>query len=514
MKKIIIKISVISCLFMGTMSCEDFLELDNPNDITADVFFETPEQVQLAVNTLYASFTAVMGDTENGVFVLNVRGDDAKLVEGAFESQVVFDFYNNTPQTGITDGLFSGFYTVIFRANTVLANMDKADWSGNEALRASLAAEAHFFRGIGYFYLAYMFGQVPVVTDIEGFDNAKASSIGEVYDQAIADLQLAKAGLPAVQQDAGRATKGAATGFLGKTYLYRAGYLGEDNYYALAATEFKEVIDMGIYRLVDKYEDNFTAANENNEESLFELQYLFNPSLGTPTQGRPFNSVPGIAGEIYLTPSEWLMETMGQERTVNDEYDPRYLQTIYFFGGLPLFSVPFEFLGDGLSCQNGQGVGSGDGSNTEGGWWRKYLNVNLSCPPGLSGRDPDNNERIMRYADILLMYAEAVVMSGGNMAEAVAAVKQVRDRANLPVKTYANNNELMEEIRHQRVVEFAYESMRYFDLLRWGMLKEALMEHGFETQAANYDPVQDKYFPIPVEEVNNNPNVEQNDPWK
>ncbi len=514
MRKITIKILILTCLLIGMMSCEDFLELKNPNDITADVFFETPEQVQQAVNTLYSSFTAVTGDTEGSVFVQNVRGDDAELVDGAFESQVVFDFYNNTPQTGITDGLFSGFYTVIFRANTVLANMDKADWSGNEALKESLAAEAYFFRGVGYFYLAHMFGQVPVVTDIEGFDNAKAGSIGEVYDQAVADLEIAKAGLPATQQDAGRATKGAATGFLGKTYLYRAGYLGEDSYYAIAATEFKEVMDMGIYGLVTNYEDNFTAVNENNQESLYELQYLYNPSLETPTQGRPFNSVPGIAGEIYLTPSAWLMETMGQERTINGEYDPRYLQTVYFYGGLPLFGVPYENLGDGLSCQNGQGVGSGDGSNTTGGWWRKYLNVNLSCPVGLTGRDPDNNERIMRYADILLMYAESVVMANGNMAEAEAAVKQIRDRANLPVKTYANPNDLMEEIRHQRVMEFAYESMRYFDLLRWGMLKQALMEHGFEAQAANYNEVQDKYFPIPVEEINNNPSLEQNDPWK
>ena len=514
MKNIFIKIAVITGLFVVTMACEDFLDLKNPNEITADVFFETPEQVQQAVNTLYASFTSVLGDEEGSIFVFNVRGDDAQLSDGAFESQTVFAFYNNTPQTGITDGLFSGFYTVIFRANTVLANMDKADWSGNEDQREGLTAEAHFFRGVSYFYLAHMFGQVPVVTQVGEFDAPKAASIGEVYDQAIADLQRAKEGLPAEQQNVGRATQGAATGFLGKTYLYRASYLGEETYYAQAAQEFKEVMDMRMYGLVENYEDNFTAANENNQESLFELQYLYNPALETPTQGRPFNSVPGIAGEIYLTPSAWLMETMGQERTVDGEYDPRYLQTVYFFGGLPLFSVPYENLGDGISCQNGQGVGSGDGSTTEGAFWRKYLNVNLGCPPGITGSSPNNNERVLRYADILLMYAEAVVMSGGNMADAAAAVKQVRDRANLPEKTYASGEALMEEIRHQRVVEFAYENMRYFDLIRWNMLEEALMEHGFEDQAANYNPEQDRYFPIPVEEINNNPNLEQNEAWR
>lgn len=503
------------------ISCDnDFLDLQNPNDITAATFFETQDQVQQAVNTLYPAMVGVRLSEGGGVFQQNARSGEAQITSGAFDVQVSYYNFQNTPESGSTDALWESLYTMIYRANTILANMDRVDWSGGEELQVNLTAEIHFFRGLGYSYLAYLYGQVPIVTKPaeteEEFHPVKAESVGAVYDQAIADLLIAKAGLPEVQVDPGRATKGAAIGFLGKTFMYRAGYLGEENYYALAAAEFKEVIDMGIYELVRNYEDNFTAANENNEESLFELQLLFNPGLETPTQGRPFNSVPGIGFEIFLRPSDWLMTTMGQEKTVNGEFDPRYLQTVYFDGGLPLFGVPYDQLGDGIGCEGGKGAGGApDGSSSRvGGWWRKYLNVNLSCEPVLTGSEPGNNERILRYADILLMYAEAVVMSEGNIAEAANAITQVRDRANLPERSFVNGEQLMEEIRHQRIMEFAYENTHYFDLIRWGTLGEALRDHGTSTQVASYDPLKHKYFPIPTDEINNNLNLEQNEAWQ
>ena len=196
-------------------------------------------------------------------------------------------------------------------------------------------------------------------------------------------------------------------------------------------------------------------------------------------------------------------------------YDPRYLQSVYFNDGLPLFGVPYNQLGDGLSVEGGGMVGGApDGSSsTEGGWWRKYLNVHEPYEPAI-GHGGDNNERILRYADILLMYAEAEVMAGGSLADAAAAVQEVRDRANLPNKTFANGNALMQEIIHQRIVEFAYENMLYFDLIRWNLLGDYIQDHGTDAQKENYDPVKHKYFPIPYSEIINNTNVEQNDPWR
>jgi len=518
--KFILRIFVTIVVFVMTSCEDDFLDLQNPNQIAAAAFFETPDQVQQAVNTLYPAMVGVRLSEDGGVFQQNARSGEAEITSGAFDVQVNYYNFQNTPESGSTDEIWTSLYTIVYRANTILANLDRTDWTGNEELQTSLTAETHFFRGLAYFHLAFMYGQVPIVTKPaeteEEFNPVKAESVGAVYDQAIADLQIAQAGLPEVQDDEGRATKGAATGFLGKTYLYRAGYLGEENFYDLAAAEFKEVIDMGIYSLVDEYEDNFTAANENNEESLFELQLDFNPGLEIPVQARPFNSVPGIGFEIFLRPSEWLMTTMAEEKTVNGEFDPRFLQTVYFNDGLPLFGVPYDELGDGISCDGGVGVGGApDGSSsTEGGWWRKYLNVDLGCEPVHTGNEPENNERILRYADILLMYAEAVVMSGGDLSAAADAVSQVRERANLATKTFASSEVLMEEIRHQRIMEFAYENIHYFDLIRWNMLGEALQDHGTETQVASYDPEKHKYFPIPADEINNNSNLEQNLPWQ
>lgn len=501
-------------LILSISSCEqDFLETENPNDITSGTFFRTPKQVQQAVNTLYPAAGAI-----RALFEQNARGGDAELTSGAFDVQIAYFNFQSTPQSGNSDGMYEGIYSMIYRANTILANMEKADWADNAELKTELEAETLFFRGLGYFYLAHLFGTVPIVTkpaaNDEEFNPVKAASVDEVYDQAIADLKIAKEGLPVKQNDAGRATKGAAAGFLGKTYLYRAGYLGQDNFKALAAAEFRSIMDSGIYGLVDHYEDNFTGVNENNKESVFELQLGFNGGIGTPTQHRSFNSIPGIGFEIFLRPSKWLMTTMAAEKTIDNKYDPRYLQTVYFNDGLPLFGVPYNQLGDGISCNNGVSAGGlPDGSSsTQGGWWRKYLNVNLGCEPAVSEeRGSDNNERIMRYADILLMYAESVAPT--DLAAANAALLLVRNRAHLPVKTFTAAT-IQEEIRKQRVMEFTYENMLYFDLIRWGLLRAALDDHGTATQRENYDEVKHRYFPIPSSEINNNTNMEQNDAWK
>jgi hypothetical protein len=109
------------------------------------------------------------------------------------------------------------------------------------------------------------------------------------------------------------------------------------------------------------------------------------------------------------------------------------------------------------------------------------------------------------------MYAEAVAEA--DPAAANDALTQIRSRANLPVKTFSGSA-LIDEIRHQRMVEFAYENMHYFDLIRWGTLGDELQAHGTEPQIENYDPVKHKYFPIPTSEINNNTNLEQNDAWK
>jgi hypothetical protein len=510
MKIIKNRIIIVITIMLIAVSCDDdFLDGQNPNEITADVFFQNATEVEQAVNTLYNSIRE-----SRSTFMENARSGENNMAGASFQTLLNYYNFGSSPQDGDTDAPWSVAYNTIFRANTILENIDNADFGGDEVSKQRLLSETYFFRGLSYFQLAHMYGKVPIVLSTpvqpEDFNPPAATTFEEVWNQAITDLQLAKVGLPPVgQTGSGRVTKGTATGFLGKAYLYRAGYLNETENYALAAAQFKEVIDSGEYALVDNYVDNFTSSNENNSESLYEFQMLFNASQETPVQGRPFNSVPGVGFEIFLRPSDWLMTEMALERTVDGEFDPRYLETVYFNDGLPLFGVPYNELGDGITCEGG---GAPDGSSdTAGGWWRKYLNVDQSCPPILLGLDPDNNERVLRYADILLMYAEAVVMASGDINAALDALNTVRGRANLA--DFSNTAGLEDEIKHQRILEFTYENMRYFDLIRWGELITFFQANGVPAQRGNVAE-KHKYFPIPVLEVLTNENLDQSEPWK
>ncbi len=588
--KLFKKIFVAAFLIVFAGCNEDFLDLTDPNAITTGSFWSSPADAEAAIVTLYPTFNALWDGAPPSS---NLRGDEVALAATDFAQFNQFYTFVNTPVNGISDEFWFNAYTLIFRVNTILKEMENIEFS-DPLQKELLTAEALFFRGAAYFRLAHLYGLVPIVLQPaeseEEFNNPKASTIEEVWDQAINDLMAAKDVLPEDRDLPGQVTKGAVMGFLGKLYLYRAGYLGDNSYYGLAATEFKELIDMGKYGLVDNWLDNFLSENENNVESIYEAQYDVFSGSYSATQPRPGNaSVPGISGEIVSKPSEWIFFEMTKEMTVDGEMDTRLLNTLYFEGGLPLFGVDFADLGDGLVCGSGDGGGGGgdgldcweedltgedgfwvsaveelvpgaaivevmlmgcwdpvaeteyenitvtvdqgcrlvfnawdeellgngcaassDGGNFDG-WFRKYLPVDLACY--LDG-PAVNNERILRYADILLMYAEALVMSGGFLTDAADAVNQVRQRVNLEVLTFADADELMDEIEHQRVMEFVLEGTRYYDLIRWGTLVETLDAHGFPDGASNINFEKHKYFPIPLGEVNANELLDQNPLWE
>lgn len=588
---------ILTVIIVTASACsDDFLNLTDPNSITTDSFWSSPEDAEAAIVTLYPTFNALY---DGAAEASNLRSDAVKLAAPDFAQFNQFYTFINTPINGISDDFWNEAYALIFRVNTILKQMELIEFS-DQARKDKVRAEALFFRGAAYFRLAHMYGQVPIVLEPAEseaqFNNPISNTHEAVWDQAVADLQIAKAGLPVDAAQPGRVTKGAATGFLGKLYLYRAGYLADNSYYGRAATEFQEVIDLNKYGLVSNWLDNFTATNENNEESIYEAQYDLFTGAYEATQPRPGNaSVPGISGEIISKPSEWIFNEMSAETDLNDEMDVRLLNTIYFEGGNTLFGVAFADIGDGLVCGSGQGSSGGGGGCTESweedltgqagywdavvaevtpgatitevklegcykassdsetenifvtldlgcrlvfdnfteeligngceasndggnldGWFRKYLPVSLSCytdGPAL------NNERILRYADILLMHAEAVVKSGGAISDAIEDVNAIRARADLPIDVDRNGDPLtadniMAEIEHQRVMEFTLEGHRYYDLIRWGNLVERLNAHGFPDGASNVDVNKHKYYPYPVGEVNSNEMIEQNPLWR
>ncbi len=599
MKKIKFIRKIITLIFLFTVSScsNDWLEIENPNSITSGSFFSTDDDFVMAVNTLF-------GDTEGGFNELwyggseasNLRSDAIALAAVDFAQFAQYYSFNNDASNGISDDIWSDAYSTIFKANTILKQMDSYQFTDPD-LAVSLNAQIHFFRGASFFRIAHAYGTGPIPLDpaeTEDQFNVAAETAENLYAQAIQDLTIAKTNLPSEQEEVGRPTKGAATAFLGKLYLYRAGYLNDDSSYGLAASEFEEIITTGGYSLTENWLDNFVASTENNSESIYEAQYDVYSGSYNATQQRPGTaSVPGISGEIVFKPSEWIFEEMSKELDNDSLYDVRLLRTLYFEGGLPLFGVNFADLGDGLVCASGGGgeddsgggldcweedftgedsywtsaiadlypdaritevmlngcwdpvaeseyenvtvkldrgcsvvfnhweesiIGNGCEASNDGGsfsgWLRKYLSEDLACYPV----NNVNNERIIRYADILLMYAEANFKAGGNISASIDAVNLIRERANLPASVDSNGNALdatniMDEIEHQRVMEFVMEGTRYYDMIRWGVLKERLQAHGFPDGAATLDEEKHKYFPIPVGEVLYNELIDQNPLW-
>ncbi len=594
--KIYNKIIIAVLLAVTTACSDDFLDLTDPNAITSGNFWSSTADVEAAIVTLYPTFNSLWNGAPEA---LNLRSDAVALAATDFAQFNQYYTFVNTPQNSVTDDFWYDAYTIIFRVNTILQQMEGIEFS--DAVQKDLmTAEVLFFRGMAYFRLAHLYGKVPIVLEPAAeesqFNNPAADTHEAVWQQAIDDLTAAKAGLPTERELPGQVTWGAATGFLGKLYLYRAGYLNDPSSYGLAVTEFQEIIDSGIYGLVSDWMDNFLSGNENNEESLYEAQYDVFTGSYAAVQERPFNaSVPGISGEIVSKPSEWISNEMMAERDVDGNFDVRTLNTLYWADGISLYGVDFADLGDGLVCGSGDGGGGGgddctefweedltgeegfwddivaeevpDGTITEvrlegcwieatdeeyehiivtldlgcqltfdawqeqligngceagssdggdfDGWFRKYIPVDMAC---ITDGPAVNNERILRYADVLLMHAEALVMSGGSLADAIADVNAVRARANLPVDVDQNGDPLtaaniMDEIEHQRIMEFVLEGTRYLDLIRWGKLVETLETNGFPDGASNIDAEKHKYFHYPNDEVLFNELLEQNPLW-
>lgn len=585
---------IILTVFVAILSAcgDDFLNLQDPNAITSDSFWASPADAEAAVVTMYPIFNSLFDGAPEP---LNLRSDAVKLGAPDFQQFAQYSSFINQPENSISDGFWYSAYTLVFRANTVLQEIEAIDFDDADQ-KALIAAEVKFFRGMAYFRLAQLYGVVPIVLEVpsDNFNFPPAASAAAVWDQAEEDLLDAKAVLPEERQLTGQVTWGAVTGFLGKMYLHRAGYLGQDADYGLASSQFQEVINSGLYDLIPEWNENFTASNENNSESLYEAQYdVFAGSYGA-TQERIGNaSVPGISGEIVSSPSQWIFDEMSIERDLDGAFDVRLRNTLYWADGDPLFGVAFADLGEGLVCGSGGGGGGGggctdfweedltgedgfwvatvtdlypsatitavrlegcwnevaetesetifvtldlgcrlifdnfeeslsgngceassDGGNFDG-WFRKYMPVDYACN---TDGPAVNNERILRYSDILLMEAEALLMSNGSVPDAIAHVNTIRERVNLAPDVDHNGNpldanNLMAEIEHQRVMEFTLEGHRYIDLIRWGKLPETLSSHGFPDAASNIEMPKNKYFHYPRGEVLANEELDQKPEW-
>lgn len=477
-------LAVMGALVLVYMGCsDDFLVRQPPSSLSEDTFYRTEGDAISAVNAAYASLQLSPLYSEEYPKVAEVPSDDIML---ANTSGLSFDNFSFTPSERQLEEVFAQSYQGVFRSNLVIQRVPEIEMAEDKKQR--IIGEAQFLRALYYWHLATLFGDVPIVKKATPNDPSAAvlakSPINEVYSFMIEDLQKAVDVLPRSYGGAnvGRATWGAALSLLGKVYLYAGKYTE-------AEKAFQQVIDSGEYTLVSNYADVFSADNENNSESVFEVQYHDVGGNAWSNQDGPGSNESTLRDRLSLPNGQGGFGNLLPTQDLVDAFEEGDLRLAY--------SVWME--GDVYDPSSGEMYDPG--WSVTGYSLRKGM-----VPIKLNDSTVETNWPIIRYADVLLMYAEAA-NENGNLMAALEAVNQVRARAEmppLPTEKYpADSKEAMfEAIVHERRVELAFEYHRFHDLRRWGLAEQELGPLGYASR--------NRYHPLPQAEVDANTALEQN----
>jgi hypothetical protein len=474
MEKIKVALTIMIILLLSTGCDKDFLEKSPPDALTAEGFYSSQERAEMGVNAIYESLQSAWS-------INLLRIHDVPSGEVILSNTVPLEYNNFTYFPALTQihDTWRGLYEGINRANIAIADIPAINMT--DALKSRYLGEAKFLRALNYFTLVNLFGAVPLVTTPQANTDAALvarAPIAEVNAVIIADLLAAEAGLPVsfTGNNLGRATKGAARALLGKVYLYNKDYAKAEQYLLL-------VKGSGTYSLMPNFEEVWHRSFENNRESIFEIQYA--DIGGSGTNGRNGSFLPAVNGATG--------SALATKRAFDafDPADPRR--------GFSIFKAGDPFAPNvSAALATFNPVWSATGYAVRKGMW-PIMYVNGS---GI-------NYPILRYADVLLMYAEAA-NELNKLSEARDAVNEVRKRpsVNLPVLTAANTGTkqaMFNAIMKERQVELMFEFHRFNDLKRWGLAVQELGSLGYTTKHA--------LFPIPQLELDINPKLTQNAGW-
>lgn len=508
---------IISGCLITTTGCDKKLEVSNPNSLTTADYWKTKEQAYAGCTSIYNALIVDGSYMRSFPGLTDSRGDDFTGDSPWLDLVLTGQFIIPTTSDPVF-WIWREFYLTINRANQAIqyvAQYDESVLPAEEKKR--ILGQAYFLRGLAYYNLATTFKVVPVITRvIETKDDYYPPTATEevLWNQIFADLAEAEANLPINydgvtgldQGQKGRATKGAAAGLLGKALLFRKDY-------AKAATQFEKFFAggplNGVYSLMPDYRDNFRDVNENNSESLFEIQ--FTEGAGTdinwccqPTgawkQVQAISVTYGMEGAGFsdYLPTRWIYNEYKQERTVDDKLDPRLLVTIASYE--PTENSTQAYGRDWFNPQTSI-------------YPRKYTNDGVGNGKAFEGAAESGiNYRVLRYADILLMYAE-VLNELGRTTEAYPFIQQVRTRAKLPnlatVRPGMTQTQMRDQIAHERALEFAIEGQRINDLIRWGWFYDDAKLAELKSHDADFNTYTpgNEYLPIPQRELDLNKNL-------
>lgn len=495
-----------AALLMGGMtlsSCsEAFLNEDrNPNYLFPSVFWKNESDIMKGLTSVYAALqpnSDFAVPYERYIVLDNYRSDecDFRADVGGWMSMAMFTYESTSSVPGSE---WWHLYKGINRANQCIDNIPNVPGGESiDALKKQAMAEARFLRAYYYYRLSINFGEkVPMYFhQIEGTekefypDQAKPGELVEFIENELKEVQ---SDLPEKYSanDGGRATCYAAAAILGKFYMFRH-ELGK------AEKEFEKLI--GKFELMENFGDNFDGLHKNNKESVFEVQFSGNMESDQAEYNvislhlAPFNAFDGGYEEAY--PSDWLFEVMKTDKTTEGKYSDRLLKTIIFDDP----DCHTAYYADGYSFKDYHSAGEI--------FWNKFVtwDPSLSSDWYISAF----NIPIVRYADVLLLYAECLNDRGATK-DAIGYINQVRDRVHVPALPESMSKEAV--LKHlqdvERPCELALEGARWYDLVRWNIVEKSLKEHG-KPFMENYMDSKHKLLPIPHSEFLLNPDWEQN----
>lgn len=498
--KYIILLFLAGIIFTG---CESYLDQLNPNKITSDTFFKTEDDFLQALAATYTPLRNPRGGYYNvrTIELRNYRGDDV-VVRNDTETLYQIHLFINSPNNSTAADLFSECYSAIYRANMLLDQIEESSFSTE--FKNEIIGEALFIRGINYFFLTTEFKEVPLRLIAsqapEDFPLAKSSQ-ANIYAQIETDLKGAIDLLPVTARQKGRATKGAAHAYLGKTYIYM-----EEWEKAISILEplTKPPFE---YALTADYWHNFDLENEYNSESIFEITYQ-KVGAATDRWGKetpntmmtsPMNRVYAggdVGGWDICNAAPQIMGYLTSELDEDDNLDYRVTSSIAWnYPGCIYFLRPF--------------TESVNPANQNKYYIRKYTYSYYEERELVP--ESEINVRAFRYANVLLYLAEAE-LNAENRTNAISYLNQIRQRANLRLlESNTPEDEIKQDIIKQRAIEFFAEGERFYDLRRWGLLEDAI--NNTTTERASNFSSKFAYLPIPSKEIQTNPLANQTEDW-
>jgi starch-binding outer membrane protein, SusD/RagB family len=496
---------IIAILIVGfSFSCsKDWLEMDQKGAISQEVFYQTDEECLSALAAVYDMLQGAYAvDWESIWHIKTVVSDEANAGGSDIGDQSEYqdvNLYKHTPNNTKLYGIWRRLYYTVYRANVVIDKVEP-----NTPAKTIIVAEAKALRAYAYFEIVNLFGEAPLVTaSVQEDYQVPKNTIAEIYAQietdcseAIPDLPLKSAILGT--DNAWRIAKGFAQALLGKALLFQEKY-------ADAATQLGAVISGDQYSLVANYDRVLRVENEYGAESLFELGYVQTEGHSWGNGTFPWGNDRAQENNIHWQlcgPRDFNLNTANPVMYGGWGHLPP-TQSIY-----DLFDPTDPRRDLSVIDTADMRANYGNAQSVIPGGWQHEGKIKLKYAPWVDETDGavqaelnnGSNFRVMRYAEVLLLAAEAYLQSD-NTSQATIEFNKVRERAGFTQLSTIT----MDDIKYERTAELNFEGHRFYDLKRWGDAMTVLGPRGFEAKHV--------YFPIPQQDIDANPNLVQNPAW-